>query len=391
MTKSASTLYLILLALVPIFFLSPPILIGTKKIFISDFIWFLIPFFTFSELKKNYKLFFTLVAIFLLSYILGKYRPSLKNELEAVIFKFNDSDLFDAKKELVYCFRFLSWATGLYLLAEFYKKSFKSKTLENFIKIYVLVFTVACITLWIEKFFPNFRYFLNNVYHNDPFYFSWLERSRGFFASPVEGGSYLGLFIVIFWGFFKSKIKYFLLPFFLISLVLTYHGTASIAVFLSGILFLIEYLKKKNSSLVKFVPIFAIVIVLILFSILFQQNQRLVEQKIANLIFRFSPWKLQLSLLFRSPFSFLFGSGFPLFHSDQSFVFILIRLGFLGTFLLFLKPVLYLKKNWIKLETSHKSIILYCIILSSVSDFLIFRGFAIFCATLLLPIFIIKK
>jgi hypothetical protein len=358
-------------------FFAPTLQYGSRHIFLSDvfcFIWVVsglawaLRSGKISAPSKKRLLTWVLAcaASLLIVYGHGYFRPSVRPELSAIFYTVNpESDLFHAKRELVFFFRYLIWfyAAGLVVVAAPLLKNRKP-----LLKTLVVCVTIEAVLMTLGRWSPAFKQLLGKIYGYSTSYDVWETRAYGTFASPVEAGAVLGLAAVLILGtnLLSRKKTLFAFLITMVGLLLTHTMTAIIGVAIAG-----AYISLKSIRMKRYLDwVYRIGALLILSIGAFEYD--LLARKKGDLLSRIDPWLIYLKAVVSRWDRLLFGLGLPDYSIDNSYLFILIHAGLLGVFCVSLLALR--SRKWIRWTVEKRAVLIYLLVTGTMFDVIIYRN-----------------
>ena len=391
-------------------FFAPPIAWGVKKIFIVDG-WIALaalaglllslrnpPVMRSPRItgdRASWALWIGILALALV-YWHGKYRPSLKEDLDYALAYARDNDgfrPFDAVQDGILWLRFTSWLGAAVALVLRAKQTFKNR--EEALGFLGRLWGGACVAeslLALLAYHSPLRQPLGTLYGYDPDYLAWANRLYGSFSSPIELSAVLAMG-VLWWlaqvrtlgpGARRTRAAL-ALGVCSVGLIHTNSYTAVLGCFMGAAFLFRGWILPRWKILT---------IVLTITTAFFvyastQAHQWAAEypwffklrfhDKIPNLLFRMKPWKIFLDSIFSRWDHALLGMGFARSHSDNGYLQIL-RTGGLTLFApLMALLVMHCRNIMVEAEKGPallwSSAITICVLTSAMAtDVLIFRA-----------------
>jgi hypothetical protein len=353
----------------------PPIPVIGRLFFISDlwvFLWTpLFAVFAYREAASSTRRTFGVSVlgvflIFLVVYLHGMIRPGLTPEL-AFLLGGSKDEVFNFGKEGFVALRFFVWIVAAIAVS-------RVQVDQNRIKRSLALITgIAAFSVVAAALFPTVALKLGELYHYIPSASPWANRHYGVFRSPIEGCLFLSFSILLLipgsWA--KPRLKVGALILIGSALVLTKT--------LSGILGLLAaaLYALAQSHPPRKIKTFLVGKTLILSSLLYYAwNSPFLASKRENFLFRLKPWMLYWETLTARIDTFLFGTGFHSYFSDDIYLFFFSRGGILllGTACIF--GVMWWKRTGRNLGPWSKAIPIFFLVSGLVVDNLILRPVA---------------
>lgn len=371
---------LVLAAQLVLTFFMPAFSVGARSVFISDLWcmgWVAAALWAGrKEIKRLLPFFLVTGAVLAITYVHGYFRPSVMNIEGSQWLLLTEPDGFSAARELVIATRFLSWIWGGAIVYSWFSGG--GQRARRSFQFLCGVLSACLLTelalLVASKASPELDQALSRIYGFKIGVTQWWSRAHGTFRSPLETGTAMafgGLLLALrapvrsrwFWDGGIAAVG---------GIWLTRTGTAAVGFAAVALMMGIVRLKSPWRWVL---PLCALLVIAIAFPIL-TSRPGVVENKWANFLSRFRPWRIYFDVMCQRLDHLFLGFGFAPYHTDNSYVFIFNRGGLiaLGAFLWFSAKGVAAK--WASWAWSERGLIIYLAVSALTLDILIYRPIA---------------
>lgn len=358
----------------------PAFAYGSRSLFLGDIGFFIWPAFYMAQIAVNDpskrgflgRFAWVSTALFGLIYVHGYFRVSLADELALVNMPLNESDRFNAFRELIVGGRFLSWLWAGVAVANY---PFGARDLRRIHGVLTWVLLAASAVMFACKLSPDLSTWMGSVYGYDANYWGWAGRIYGVFRSPNEAGVFFGLGLVSFLEAWRRSEKrgrlfyFFVLTSCLMSVAFAQSMTTLITfvgLILNSLLWRLKGKVRWGVVTVGLLSSVACAVTAINYSHFFLI-------KYDNFIYRIGPWQIFWKMALTRWDLFLLGLGWTGYHSDNAYFFIFNR----GGILLLLSALLFLawpiNGKWRSWSIWSKNVVAFLFLSSFSVDSIILR------------------
>lgn len=361
-------------------FFMPAFSVGARSVFLSDLwcmAWVAAALWVGRrDIRKLLPFFVVSGSIVAIAYVHGALRPSVMNVEGSKWLLLVEPDHFSPVRELVIAARFLSWIWGGAIVYSWFSAG--GQRARRSFQFLCGVLSACLLTelalLVASKASPELDQALSRIYGYKIGVTQWWSRAHGTFRSPLETGTAMafgGLLLALrspirsrwFWDGVIAAVG---------GIWLTRTGTAAVGFVAVALVVGIVRLKSPWRWLL---PLSVLIAVAIAFPIL-TSRPGIVENKWANFLSRFRPWKIYFDVMSQRFDHLLLGFGFAPYHTDNSYVFIFNRGGLLALVAFFWFGVKGIAQKWGSWAWSERGLIIYLAVSALALDILIYRPIA---------------
>lgn len=386
-------------------FFAPPISFQERRIFPSD-VWCLI-WTTWAMVFLGPSIFKYLVsaaAVLGLAYFHGLVRPpTLIQEFgraQHYISRGIATDVISPVREFFIALRFLTWVWAAGLSFIFFRKlandklDYAKKILNFLLSVLGTCIVVASISLVLTRVSPALRDFFGRLYHYDPNYEYWINRSYGVFPSPVEGSAVLAFGALLYCIGKSNPISKIIVVAFAVCGIVVSRTISPLfglaAVFFIYILGKEVFSSVSRGSISKNSYLAGVALALVVLGLIFLWVPES-RSKIENLNFRLQSWKIFFEIAQLRWDYLLFGFGFIPYHADNMYIFLFSRGGLFLLAAFALSVWLVCKKFWKTWSPPTRLIPLYLLFVGLLIDAILFRHVAALFFSVAAPLLALRK
>ncbi|MBI3543212.1 MAG: hypothetical protein HY075_08070 [Deltaproteobacteria bacterium] len=374
-------------------FFAPPIAVGPRLLFVSDF-WCLLwtgalLFVEHRRLKGIYPFLAATAALVAVSYVHGAYRPFLRDTLKYkdYFFLFED-DTFQGGRELIVAVRFLSWLwAGRVVAAAFAREKDARPALRSLGLALAACLVLSGALLALAKGSHGVEALLGRIYGYDPNYEYWRGRAYGAFRSPLEAGVSMGLGGLALLGFREISLRARLAGAALagVGLACTKTLTTVVAAVIAIVLTLSRKYRRRLLKRDRTAMLTAAVGLVAIAVAVWLGRERLAT-KLLDVKFRWGPWVVYWEAAAKRPDLLLFGFGMAPYHTDNFFVWVFTRTGLVGLGAFLVWGWRTLVRGWDSWDRAAKASVVFLLVGTAMLDVLIYRNVVALLLAALIPL-----
>jgi N-acetylglucosaminyldiphosphoundecaprenol N-acetyl-beta-D-mannosaminyltransferase len=353
---------------------SPPIALGKRSLFLGD-LWFFIwvPFLLIQQMRKfelRRKLFpwlFASLCVAVVCWEHGAYRPPLAPQLQVLSIELPEGDAFSPVREAAIAFRFLIWFWSGVALAHqpFSKREIRWQSWGL-----VWGMGLAALAMVACKLSLPVAVLMGRTFGYVPETYPWIGRVYGVFRSPNEAGISLGLGALLVAGcvHLSRSTRALIVVAGIAGVGFAKAATSFVGMLLSAIGGYFSRWPRLAAGI-----LFSAIGTILAGLPILSHYSDLVENKLANLIYRFGPWKIYFWEALSKWDRLIFGTGFNQYNVDNCYLFLLNRGGLLLFGGMIFTCYYVIRRSWNAWNAYQRAVLLFLILTSFTLDALILR------------------